>query len=173
MALTFQQKKETVRDLQENISRQKGLVFVDFCKLKNEELSQLRKSLKENDCLLRVAKKTLLKIALKDKKSITDMINNFSGSVALIFGFQDQIEPAKIAYQFTQKHENLKLLGGFWDDSVQGEKEVLTLAKLPSYQGLLGKLVNVISAPSQNLVSVLNGNIKGLVVALNQIQKVK
>jgi len=173
MALTLQQKKETVHSLEENISHQKGLIFVDFCKLKNEELSQLRRNLRENDCLLQVAKKTLLKMALKDKKSVAEMIDSFSGSVALIFGFQDQIEPAKIAYQFAQKHENLELLGGFWDDSTQGQEEVVTLAKLPSYQELLGKFVNVISAPPRGLVNVLNGNIKGLVVALDQIKQLK
>jgi len=173
MALTLQQKKETVHSLEENISHQKGLIFVDFCKLKNEELSQLRRNLRENDCLLQVAKKTLLKMALKDKKSVVEMMDSFSGSVALIFGFQGQIEPAKIAYQFAQKHENLELLGGFWDDSIQGQEEVVTLAKLPSYQELLGKFVNVISAPPRGLVNVLNGNIKGLVVALDQIKQLK
>ena len=173
MALTLQQKKETICSLEENISKQKGLIFVDFYKLKNEELSQLRSSLRENDCLLQVAKKTLLKIALKDKKSVVEMINNFGGSVALIFGFQDQIQPAKIAYQFAQKHENLELLGGFWDDNVQEQEKVIALAKLPSYQELLGKFVNVISAPPRGLVVVLNGNIKGLVVALDQIKQLK
>jgi large subunit ribosomal protein L10 len=173
MALTLQQKKETVRNLEENISRQKGLIFVDFCELKNEELSQLRKSLRENNCLLQVAKKTLLKLALKDKKSVVEMIDNFGGSVALIFGFQDQIKPAKIAYQFAQKHENLELLGGFWDGNIQGQEGVITLAKLPSYQELLGKFVNVISASPRGLVNVLNGNLKGLVVALSQIKQIK
>jgi len=172
MALTKKQKKEILDDLKDKIAQQKAIVFVDYTGLKVKDLSKLRKKLRESDSLFRVAKKTLLKIAFKNSKSpLADEVEKLEGQIGIIFGFEDEISPAKISYKFSKDVENLKILGGSFEGNFIGREQVLELAKIPGREELLGRLVGSISAPASNLVSVLQGNIKGLIFALSAIKK--
>ena len=165
MALTKEQKQKVVEKLKENIAKQKAMVFVAVEGLKAAELFDLRKRLKEANCLLSVAKKTLLNIAFKEKKMEFDA-EELKGQLALIFGFKDEIMPAKTVYQFSLGNENLRILGGFFENKFRDAEEIITLAKIPSKEELLAKVVRSISAPIANFVNILQGNIKGLINVL-------
>ncbi len=172
MALTRQQKKEIIEDLKDKISRQKTMVFVDFTGLKVKDLSGLRKKLKKSDSLFRVSKKNLLKVALKDfNSSLVQKIEELKGELGVIFGFGDEILPAKITYNFAFKNENLKIMGGFFEGKFIEKEIVIELGQIPTREELLAKLVGSISAPISNFVYVLEGNIKGLICVLSAINK--
>jgi len=170
MALTKEQKKNIVEKLKKNIDKQKAMVFVAVEGLKAAEIFDLRKSLKQEDCLLCVAKKTLLNIAFKQSKMDFDT-EALQGQLALIFGFGDELTPAKIAYQFSLKNENLKILGGFFENKLIDAEEIISLAKIPSKQELLAKVVASISSPISGFANALQGNIRNLVYVLSGIKK--
>lgn len=165
MALTKEQKQKVVEKLKQNIARQKAVVFIAIDGLKTTELFDLRKELKKDNCLLTVAKKTLLSIAFKQSKMEFDA-KELEGELALVFGFKDEIIPAEIAYQFSKKNKNLKILGGFFENEIKTAEEIITLAKIPSREELLTKVVSSISSPISGFVNVLQGNIKGLISVL-------
>ena len=169
MPLTREQKEKIVKKLKENIANQKAIVFVSVKGLKASELFDLRKQLKESNCLLSVAKKTLLKIAFKENK-IELNEKELEGQVALIFGFEDEIAPAKTVYKFSLKNENLKILGGFLENQFRNMEEIIILAKIPSKQELLAKFIGSIKAPISGFANALQGNIKGLVYVLSNIK---
>lgn len=165
MALTKEQKQKVVNNLKEKIDQQKSMVFVAVEGLKSGQLFDLRKRLRQADCLLTVAKKTLFNIVLKEKK-LEIKPKELAGQMALIFGFKDEISAAKIAYQFSLENENLKILGGVYENRLIGVEEVISLAKIPTREELLAKLVGIISSPLSGFVNVLRGNIKGLITVL-------
>ena len=167
MALTKEQKENIVEKLKQSIAQQKAVVFVAIDGLKTTELFDLRKGLKQDNCLLTVAKKTLLSIAFKQSKMEFNA-KELEGELALIFGFGDEIMPAKIAYQFSKKNKNLKILGGLFENEVKTAEEIIILAKIPSREELLAKVVSSISSPISGFVNVLQGNIKGLIYILKQ-----
>jgi len=169
MALTKEQKKNIVKEISENIANQKAMVFVSVKGLKAAELFDLRNQLKESDCLISVVKKTLLNIAFKENKIKVDE-KSLLGQVALVFGFKDEITPAKTVYQFSLKNENLEILAGFFQDKFINKEEVITLAKTPSKEELLARIIGSIKAPISGFANVLQGNIKGLVYVLTQIK---
>jgi len=169
MALTKEQKQKVVEKLKENIAQQKSMVFVATEGLKAKEFFDLRKKLKAADCLLIVAKKTLLDVAFKEKKVGIDP-EKLAGQVASIFGFKDQISSAKIPYNFSLENKNLKILGGFYENKFRDAEEIITLAKIPSRKELLAGLVGNISAPISGFVNVLQANIKGLICVLSNIK---
>jgi len=170
MALTKEQKQKIVEELKENIAQQKSMVFVAVDGLKVNELFDLRKRLKAADCLLIVAKKTLLDIAFKERKVGIDP-EKLAGQLALVFGFKDQISPAKIPYNFSLENKNLKILGGFYENKLRDAEEIITLARIPSREELLARVVGSISAPVANFVNVLQGNIRNLFYVLSTIKK--
>lgn len=169
MPQTKEQKKKIVEKLKENVAKQKSMVFVAIEGLKAAKTFDLRKRLKEADCLLQVVKKTLLNLVFKEKKFDFDA-KKLEGQPALIFGFKDEITPAKIAFNFSKENENLKILGGFFDDKFRNSEEIIALAEIPSREQLLSKVVGSISAPISNFVYTLQANIKGLINVLSKLK---
>ena len=154
------------------IKKQTTIIIVDFTGLKVVEAFDLRKQLKAVNAELKVAKKTLIQIALKNN-NLDKNIREMNGEIALVFGYNDEILPAKVVYDFSKKNENLKILGGFFEKEFQGAEKFIELAKLPSKEELLGRLVGSISSPLTGFVRSLQYNIKGLVFALNAIKENK
>jgi len=169
MAQTKEQKQKILNDLEEKIAKQKAMVFVDFTGLKVKDIMDLRKKLKATDNELKVAKKTLMKIAF-EKAKLEAEIKKFPGEIALVFSYKDLIAPAKIVWQFSQENPSLKILGGFLENKFKEAEEIIMLAQLPTKEELLAKLVGGISAPIYNFVKALQYNLKGLVYLLTKIK---
>jgi large subunit ribosomal protein L10 len=172
MALTKDKKKQIIEKLEKSISAQKIMLFVGIAKLKTKDLFDLKKNLKDKGNILTVAKKTLFKIAAKNKGIDIDA-KKLDGEVAIVFGSEDEVSAANIVDKFSRKNENLKILGGFFESELIASDKVIALASIPPRQELLAKLVGSINAPVSGFVSVLNGNIRGLVLALDAISKIK
>ncbi|MBU3943052.1 50S ribosomal protein L10, partial [Patescibacteria group bacterium] len=159
MALTRIQKENIVKKIKEGLDKQKSIVFVSVDGLKADDLFELRTKLKEAGCLLMVAKKTLMGIAFKDANIDIDK-DKLIGEVALVFGFEDEVLPAKTTYEFSKKNKNLKIVGGFLEDKFREVSEIITLAQIPSRKELLAKVVGSISAPVSGFANVLQGNLR-------------
>jgi len=172
MALTKEQKQEIVTDLKEKVDKQKTMVFVNITGLKVSELFDLRKKLKKDDSLMKIAKKTLLKIVFKDYNQIlAKKIDELKGQVAVIFGFEDGILPAKTAHKFSEKNQNLKILGGYFENKFQDAQSMINIAELPTKEELLAQLVRSISAPISNFLYILQGNLQRLTYLFSIIKK--
>ncbi len=169
MALIKAQKQKIVENLKEKIAGQKAMIFVDFTGLKVKDLSILRKKLKAANNELKVVKKTLIGLIFK-KSGFEIEAKKLKGEIALIFGYGDEISPAKATYQFSQENPNLKILGGFFEKKFREGAEIITLAQLPSKEELLAKLVGSISAPISGFVNSLRYNLKGLIYLLTKIK---
>lgn len=175
MALTKEKKQKSLDDLKENISKQKSVIFVDFSKVNSKDLFDLRDKLKEAGCALKVAKKTLTRVAFGQSNiSFWNKIkNSIPGQLALVFGIEDELSPARISNKFSKTNKNFKILGGIFENRFIEKEKVLVLANLPSREELLGKMVGSIASPLSGFVAVLQGNIKGLTVVLSKIHSVK
>ena len=169
MAISREKKKKILEDLKEKISKQKAIIFVDFTGLKVKDFSDLRKRLKSIGSELKVAKKTLMGIVFKKAKLEIEP-KKLPGEIALVFGYKEEILPAKIVFQFSQENPNLKILGGVLENNFFEAEKIIELAKLPSREELLARLVGSISAPISNLTNVLEGNLRNLVYLFSQIK---
>ena len=169
MVRTKEEKKKILEELKEKISKQKVTIFVDFTGLKTKDIFDLRKKLKMVDSQLKVTKKTLAQIAF-NKSGLKTEIKKLKGEIAFVFGLKDEISPAKTIWQFAETNPNLKILGGFLENKFVEAEKIIELAKLPTREELLARLVGSISAPISNFVNVLEANIKGLIFVLKQIK---
>ncbi len=166
--LTRDQKSSIIKELSEQFSRQKISLFADFRGISVAKLSQFRRELKKLGAEFKVAKKTLLKRALAEA-SIELEPKELEGEIGVVFGFEDQVSPAKAAVKFAKENQTFKMLKGILDGKVIEGAAVAALAKLPSREQLLGKLAAVLQAPIRNLAVVLQANIRNLAVVLNQL----
>lgn len=158
MALTKEQKQKQINDIKERILKQKSMVFVDFDKVPSKDMFGLRKSLKEEGCNMKIVKKTLARIAFgRSNISFWNKIKAVvPGQLALVFGVEDEVAPARISNQFAKKHENFKILGGVFQSRFIGKERVLAIAAIPKRNELLSRLVGSLSSQTASFVRVLD-----------------
>lgn len=170
MAITKQKKAEIIKNLKEKLSSAKSTIFVNFHGLNVADTNKLRKQLRNQNAGYTVAKKSLIKLALKEQ-TIDGELPNLEGEIGMAYG-GDQIAPAMEIANFAKDHkESLKIIGGILEGKYLAVSEVLALSKIPPREVLLAKLVRSLNAPMSNLVSVLAGPMRGLVSVLGQIRK--
>ena len=163
MPLTKDEKKQVLDELRDKIDKQKSIAFCDFTGLKVKDLSNLRKLMKKQNCELKVAKKTLAGLALKEKNIGVDL-GQLKGEVALGFGYNDGISPFRVLYNFAKNNENLKILGGFFLGEFYGKEKAIELAQMPSREELVAKLLFVPNVPIFSIFNILPKNLSILKV---------
>jgi len=158
MALTKEQKTKQVNDIKEKVANQKSMVFVDFNKVPSKDMFELRKNLKAEGCNLKIAKKTLVRVAFGQSNiSFWNKIkSSIPGQLALVLGIEDEIAPARIANKFAKDHTSFKILGGIFENRFIEKEKVLVLANLPSRNELLSRLVGSLSSSMTSFVRVLD-----------------
>lgn len=171
MPLTKQQKKEIVVSLKDKLQKQKSVTFVNYKGVNVKDLSSLRRDLKKEGIEFKVLKKTLIDLALKESGLGNISVKDFDGQIALAFGYNDEIAPAKMLYKFSKTNKSLNLLGGILTNNFIGKEAIINLANLPSRNELLGMLAGTLNAVMSGFVRVLGGNITGLLTVLNKIKK--
>lgn len=174
MPKTKEQKRTILHDLNDKIFRAKSIIFTKYNALTVKENEELRSKLRQENNEYYVAKKTLFGLALKDKSIEGLDVKKFQGQVAAIFGYEDEVSPAKIVGQFKkdkEKDAKIEFIGGVLENKYIGASEVANLATLPSKQELYAKLVGSINSPVSGFVNALAGNLRNLVQVLKAVSE--
>jgi large subunit ribosomal protein L10 len=169
---TKKQKELITKELTDKLKEAKAVVFSDFKGMTMKDLVALRKELRAESISLKVVKKTLMDIALKNagiKASVKDM----EGQIAIAVSPTDEVAAAKVISNFAKTNKNLKVTGGVLEGAMLSADEVTALSKLPSKQELLAKFVYTINAPVSGFVRALSGNLSGFVRVLKAISETK
>ncbi len=170
--ITKEQKKQIVKDLADKAKVAKSIVFVDYKGMQVKDVTELKKQLREAGVEYLVSRKTLINLALKNA-GVEANVRELEGQVAVSFSNEDEVVAAKIIDKFAKTNEHLKMLGGVLGTQVMNESEVKALAKVPSKEELLSKLVGSLKSPISGFVNVMGGNLRGLVQVLNAIKEQK
>jgi large subunit ribosomal protein L10 len=175
MAKSKVQKSEILRDLTDKAGRAKSIVFTGFNGLGVKESEELRKGLRAENGEYCVTKKTLLNLVFKNSK-MEDGLNarTFSGQIAAIFGYGDEVSPARVIAKFIKGHEKkLYFIGGFLEHKFLSADQMGELAKLPGKQELYAQVVGTLNAPISGFVNALAGNLRNMVYVLKAIGEKK
>ena len=168
----LKEKQAIVADLAEKMKTASSGVLVDYKGINVEDDTQLRNNLRAAGVTYSVVKNTLMRFAANEIgfESLDEILN---GTTALAVSMTDPVAPAKVISDYAKKHENFQIKAGFVDGKVIDANQVKYLASLPSKEELIAKMLGSMNAPISGFVNVLNGNIRGLVVALNAIAEKK
>jgi len=136
------------------------------------EISELRKILREAGIKMQVLKKSVAQVAFNEQKIDLD-VRKMEGQLAFVYGGEDEVTAAKIVHKFAKDNEKLRMLAGVLENKAMSEDEMKALAKLPSKDELLAKVVGSLKSPISGFVNVLGGNLRGLVGVLSAIKNAK
>lgn len=173
MAKSRQQKETEVAELTDLFRRAKSAVFVSIAGYTMEDANKLRDQAKKNDMAVFVAKKSLLSLAAQAANIDGASLRDLHGSILTMVSFSDEVTAAKTIAKFLKDREAMSIAGGLLEGKRVDEAVVKSLAKLPSKQELLAKLVGSLNAPVSGLVNVLAGNLRGLVTVLSAVKDKK
>lgn len=161
MAITKEKKKDILKYLQAEVMKAKTIVFLNFHGLGVAETSNFRRALREKATKLLVAKKTLLKRALREA-GFSGELPALPGEIAVAYG-DDQLAVPKGVYEFEKKTAGkISIVGGIWEGAFADQQLMVTLAAIPPREVLLAQFLNLLNSPLQ-----------GLAVALQEIAKKK
>ncbi|MFH1187256.1 MAG: 50S ribosomal protein L10 [bacterium] len=170
MPKSKQQKEEIVKNLIDKLNKSKSTIFVDYKGLKVKELDELRQECGKQESEYFVAKKTLIKVAAGSKTEGLDP-KGMEGNLAMVFGYQDEIVPARIVKNFAKKYKMLRILGGVVENRYIDENMVKNLADIPSRPELYAKLLGSLNAPISGFVNVFSGVLRNFVGVLDAVRE--
>lgn len=148
-------------------------VFVtDYTGLNVEEITKLRKELRDNSIKYLVAKNTLLKIAATDS-GLGKLNDFFQGQTGLAFGADDPAIAAKILHNSFKSIEKPKIKAFMLDKEFYPGSEITRLADLPSKDVLYSMVVASVESPLTSLISSIDGIFQELFATLEALQKSK
>nr|WP_321464851.1 50S ribosomal protein L10 [uncultured Desulfobulbus sp.] len=166
------QKTDAVSALNETFSKAKFAVVADYRGLKVTELEKLRKSLRESDAQIQVAKNTLLRLAVKGTP-YEGLADSFSGTTAVAVGFTEPVGPAKALSTFAKDYNAFSIRTASLEGSVLTANDVEALSKLPSKEELLAKLLGTMAAVPTGFVRLLAAVPQKLLYALTAVKDQK
>ena len=168
MSANLEAKKVLVEEIKEKLGRAKSVTFVDYNALTVAEDMEMRREYKKNGSEYKVYKNKLLLLALNEL-GINGAENYLNGTTAVAFSYDDEVSGAKITCQTAEKTKKLTVKFGLLNGNFVESKEIEALAKLPSKEVLIAKLLGTLNAPISGLARVCIAPVEGLARALNAI----
>lgn len=169
-ANVLEQKKQLVAQITESLKNAQAGVLVDYRGLTVEEDTNLRNKLREANVQYFVAKNTLIRFAAKET-GLEALEEVLSGPTAIAVSAEDPVAPAKIIAEFAKENDKLEIKSGFMDGNVMSLDEVNVLAKTPSKETLIAKMMGSLNSPVSGLVRLLNTIVEGEVEIADLIAK--
>ncbi len=167
--LTRQQKEQIVRDIATAIADGKSVTLIDYKGVNANDMVALKKSLYAVNAPLRIVKKSLLALAMKEAGVADYERRMFDGQIAIAVSADDEVAGPKAIADFAKTNSHVTIVGGVLGTTLLSQQEVEALAKLPSQEQLRAQVVGTINAPLTGFVNVLAGNLRGLVTVLKAV----
>jgi large subunit ribosomal protein L10 len=171
MALTREQKETQVADLQKKMKAASSVIFAHYIGLTVANITKLRSELKKEQAEFKVAKKSLIQIALKQLNAPEVSEEMLPGPVACIFSMGEPTSGASIAYKFGKDHAQVKLIGGLFGDKLMTATEAFEFASIPPRPQLLAIFMSMCNTPLSQFMNACSSPLTGFARALSELAK--
>jgi len=167
MAVTRARKIEQVEKLAADLKKVSSLVVTTYTKMTVAQDFELRKTLRSSGAKYAVVKNTLVERAAKGTK-VEDALKDLKGITSIAYTEGDPVALAKVLAKYAKDNPEFTFKSGVVEGRVISIKEIEALATMPSKEEIYSKLLFLINAPAQRLVTVMNAVGKDLAVVINQ-----
>ena len=146
-------KKAIVSEIVDKIKNSESVIIFQYQGLTVDELSDLRRQLKDAKAEVKVYKNTLLKRALDDLK--IDLDGFLEGPNAILFG-ENLLEPIKVIADFAKSHDKLDIRVGIISGDRAELDTIKEYASIPSRDGLLTMIASGMMKYARDLAIAIN-----------------
>ncbi len=147
-------KKPIVDEISANIKDAQSIVLVDYRGLTVEQDTKLRRNLREAGITYKVYKNTMMNFAFKgtDFESLAPYLE---GPSAIAISTTDATAPARVLSKFAKEADKLEIKAGVVEGVMYDAAGIAQIAKIPSREELLSKLLGSIQSPIANFARVM------------------
>jgi large subunit ribosomal protein L10 len=150
-----EEKTAVVGQLAERLNRASIAVVSEYKGIKAGESDDLRRRLRAAQGEFRVAKNTLVRLAIKSTK-FEALEPTLGGTVGLLLSYADPVELAKTINSLRELGERFKVRGGVLEGKPLTAAEITALAALPPREVIFAQLLGLLQAPAARLARLLN-----------------
>ena len=147
-------KAPVVEEISANIKDAQSVVLVDYRGLTVEQDTILRKQLREAGITYKVFKNTMMNFAFKGT-DFEALSPHLEGPSAIAVSKDDATAPARVIVKFAKEAPQLELKAGVVEGVLYDAKGIAEIAKIPSREELLSKLLGSIQSPIANFARVV------------------
>lgn len=167
MAVTRAKKTEQVEKLAVELKHVNSMIVGTFGKLTVAQDFELRKSVRAAGGKYHVVKNTLAQRAAQGT-AVEEALKGLKGVTSIAYTTGDPVALAKALTKYVADNPEFGFKLGVVEGKVISIKEVKALATMPSKEEIYSKLLFLISAPAQRLVTAMNAVGRNLAVVVNQ-----
>jgi large subunit ribosomal protein L10 len=167
MAVTRAKKTEQVEKLSRELKKVSSMIVATYSRLTVAQDYELRKALRSSGAKYRVVKNTLAQRAAKSTQA-EEVLKDLSGVTSIAYTEGDPVALAKALSKYAKDNPEFTFKAGLVEGRVISIKEIESLATMPSKEEIYSKLLFLLNAPAQRLVTVMNAVGRNLAVVVNQ-----
>jgi large subunit ribosomal protein L10 len=167
MAVSKEKKIEQVEKLTEELQKASHAIVGTFAKMTVEKDFELRKAVRGAGAKYRVVKNTLAERAAKGSK-VEEALKGLAGVTSVAYTSGDPVALAKALSKYAKDNPEYIFKAGIVEGRVIQIKDIDALANMPSKEEIYAKLLMLMNAPAQRLVTAINAVGRDLAVVINQ-----
>jgi large subunit ribosomal protein L10 len=159
-------KKKDFEELREALAKANNVFVAGFAKLTVDQDFNLRKTIRGAGGKYKVVKNNIAEIASEGTPS-EHVLKGLKGMTSLAFT-DDPVALAKVLTAYAKTNPAFTFKAGLVEGRAIDIREINDLATMPSKDEIFAKLLYVINAPAQKLVTVMNAVGRNLAVVVDQ-----
>lgn len=167
MAVSRAKKTEQVEKLSRELKKVSSMIVATYSRLTVAQDYELRKALRSSGAKYRVVKNTLAQRAAKSTQA-EEVLKDLSGVTSIAYTEGDPVALAKALSKYAKDNPEFTFKAGLVEGRVISIKEIESLATMPSKEEIYSKLLFLLNAPAQRLVTAMNAVGRNLAVVVNQ-----
>lgn len=148
------QKTEAIESIKNDVKASSAFIFTEYRGLKVEQITELRKKLRENACTYKVVRNNFARIAFEDA-DIKDVDSWLTGPTALAMIEEDANLAAKTLFEYAKDAPALVIKGAVVDGEIYDAKQIEAFSKLPGKKDLIAMFMSTVNATTSKFVRTL------------------
>ncbi|MCH8909865.1 MAG: 50S ribosomal protein L10 [Chloroflexi bacterium] len=160
--------REQIAEMKEIFISSSLVIAAEYRGIDVGQMTGLRRELRNNGARLKIVKNTFARIAA-DEAGKPELKEVMDGPIGFVVTEGDAASAARALVKYATDHNlPVKVIGGMLDSDVLSADRIEALAKLPSRDELIAKLLGSMNSPITGLVMVMSGPVRALATVLQR-----
>ncbi|TAE29886.1 MAG: 50S ribosomal protein L10 [Candidatus Kapaibacterium sp.] len=169
--VTKEKKREIVAGLVRKLENSTSLYLMDAGGVTVAQAGAMRQEFRKINAEMKVAKNTLIRLALKEdgKFDVSDTV--LKGSTAVVFVYEDPIAPAKLIRKYFEKDKKPALKLAIIEGQTFDGSQLKTVSELPSREDMIASIIGSLHAPISGIVGSINAVMRDVASLVEEVAK--